>query len=55
LWFPVWDFQFEQEKRKFSWGDRVPKQVLQLTRTESKELSPSDSLFATFGAYRVVF
>ncbi len=55
LWFPVWDFQFEQEKRKFSWGDRVPKQVVQLTRSAPKEVTPSDSLFATFGAYRVVF
>ncbi len=55
LWFPVWDFRLEPEKRKFQWGERIPKRVEQISQRESKELMPADSLFATFGAYRIVF
>ena len=55
LWFPVWDFQVDPEKRIFQWGKRMPTRVEQIFRRESKEVMPSDSLFATFGAYRIVF
>jgi competence protein ComEC len=55
FWFPIWDFQFDPGKRQFTWGNRIPKRVEQISTTSQKELSPSDSLFATFGAFRVVF
>lgn len=55
LWFPVWDFQFDPHSRKFSWGSRSPESIHQISPGESGDLTPSDTLDATFGAYRIVF
>ena len=55
LWFPVFDFQFDPEGRKFFWNNRNPIRVEEIFQTESKELTASDSLPATQGAFRIVF
>jgi competence protein ComEC len=55
LWFPVFDFQFDPERRIFLWNDRNPKHVEKISQKESKEIAASDSLLATKGAFRIVF
>jgi competence protein ComEC len=55
LWFPVFDFHFDPEGRKFLWRSRKPTRVEKIFQGKPMKLAASDSLLATGGAFRIVF
>ncbi len=55
LWFPLFDFQFDAGTKKFLWGKKKPIRVERISTYGSSEWSPSDSLVANNGTFRVVF
>ncbi|WP_026968665.1 ComEC/Rec2 family competence protein [Algoriphagus terrigena] len=55
LWFPLGDFRFDKDSRKFRWGKDKPIRIEQFSFPNSWESLASDSLIANNGAFRIVF
>jgi competence protein ComEC len=55
LYFPLYDFSFHPTSKTFIWKGQKPKRVERISNSRTQELLSSDSLFATIGAFRVVF
>lgn len=54
-WFPLLDFQFDAGTKTFLWASERPARIEQISPNGSWELTPSDSLVANNGTFRVVF
>lgn len=55
LYFPLYDFSFNPTSKTFIWKGQKPKRVERISNSRTQELLSSDSLYATIGAFRVVF
>lgn len=55
LYFPLYDFSFNPTSKTFIWKGQKPKRVERISNSRTLELLSPDSLYATIGAFRVVF
>lgn len=55
LYFPIYDFSFNPASKTFFWKGQKPKRIEEMTYSNIPKLVSSDSLFASIGAFRIVF
>lgn len=53
--FSVWNFDFDPRSKTFYWKGQHPKKIEEISHFKVRELTQSDSLKASIGAFRVVF